>query len=267
MSIKTISQQTNNQLADAESYLDNKSIGILRPKSTSGISGFVFDIPLRENIELSADVSEHYTESGSFINDHVVLKPVRIMLQGLIGELAALTGIGTNELSELNNRLETVEAYLGDFTPGMVQILQNAITDTDQALNALNEQIKRAENIIGLFEGESPDQTRQQQYFQQIEALWKAKTLVTVQTPWKYYDSMIIDGISMIQNEDTDEITDISVTMREMRFAELVFTNFKNTLFPVREEMQSSEEQEGGTVKGVRNSFAFDAVQALGGGE
>ena len=74
-------------LSDPESYLYAKTTAVLAAQGMEGIGGWMFDIPTGEDIELDADITDHYVESGSFVTDHVVLKPIIITLSGYKGEL------------------------------------------------------------------------------------------------------------------------------------------------------------------------------------
>lgn len=231
----------------AEPYLDNKNSTLLKPKSAEGISGFIFDIPDTENLQLQSDITDHFTESNSFINDHIVRKPIILTLAGFIGELVFRTPEGIlGTVQEIDNRLETVEAYAGDLTPGAVQTVQRVIQQAQSAISAINQTIAKVQNLVELFDGEEAGDTLQQKAYQQLFALWKSSELVTVQTPWAYFDSMSIKSITFVQNEESKEISDISVTLKEMRFAETKTVNFDQNQFPIAEEVQAAPEEEQG---------------------
>ena len=102
MSIQTIAVSGNTGATNTRELIDNAASSLLSPKAAEGIKGWVFDIPIRESLDLSADITDHFVESGSFISDHIVIKPVRIALTGLIGELVFEGGGVAGVVSELN---------------------------------------------------------------------------------------------------------------------------------------------------------------------
>ena len=247
MSFNVIDQGNGGASSNALNYLDNKSTVIVKPKSTAGVSGFVFDIPDTEKLTLTSDITDHYTESNEFINDHITRKPITITLSGFIGELVFRGAEGIEgDVQEINNRLETVEAYAGDYTPGGLQTLQRIVQQTQTAVSAINQFEAKVKNLVGIFDGVEPGDTLQEKAYKTLFSLWKSSGLVTVQTPWDYFDSMAIKNISFTQNVDSKQITDISITVKEMRFKGIKTVNFDQNQFPVPAEVQEAPEEENG---------------------
>ena len=144
----------------AKGYLDLKNSALVSPKSAKGIQGFIFDIPDNERIDLESDITDHFTESNSFINDHVVNKPMIIRLSGFIGELVYKRPDGIpGTVQEIGNRLSTVNAYLGDLTPQGVQIAQQIVQKSQSSISAINQTIGKVKNVVGLFNGQGQEKT------------------------------------------------------------------------------------------------------------
>ena len=264
---QTDARTINTGISDGRGYINNKANTIVAPKSTKGISGFLFDVPDTENISLSSDITDHFTESNSFLNDHITHKPITITLSGFIGELVYRTASGVEgAIQEIDNKLGVVEAYAGDLTPGFVQKTKEVLGQTQQAISFINTQLDRVQNVVGFFDGESIEQTKQAKAYQELKALWQTKGLVTVQTPWEYFDSMIIKSISFTQNADSKEITDISITLKEMRFAETKVVNFDNNQLPSPVAVQEAEAEDSGRVRGEEDDVGIllGSFQAAG---
>lgn len=265
MSISEIAGRINQRLSNSKEYLDNKAKALVSPKSSKGISGWEFDIPQNETVRLQAEITDHYTESNTFLNDHIVRKPVRITLSGMKGELVYRRPEGIpGGVQELTNRLEIVDVYLGDYTPGMTQSIQRAISRAQSAVALLNQGLNKTQNILSALSGEGPEETLQEKAFKELKALFNSNQLVTVQTPWEFFDSMIIEELSFSQGGATTGMSEIQITLKEMRFADIEINSFDENIFPVREQIQASEEEDTGIVKGDRNSFLFDTASAAG---
>ena len=249
MSFNTIAQELNNGISSGREFADNQVNAILQPKTAEGIGGFLFDIPREENIELSSDVTDHFTENNSFINDHVVNQPIIVTLSGFQGELKFERPSGiAGAAQQLQNRLETVEAYAGERTPGFVQQAQSVVGQAQNAIATIDQTIDRAQNLVGLLGNVGDGLTRQQQAYGELNALRLAKTPVTLQTPWRYFDSMIITSISFVQPENSADISEISVSLKEFRVAETQTVAFDEDLFPPREQIQSTDQEDQGAV-------------------
>ena len=52
----------------------------------TGIAGFKFHVPESETVKFESDITDHYTDTNSAIQDHIALKPVTITSTGLVGD-------------------------------------------------------------------------------------------------------------------------------------------------------------------------------------
>jgi len=249
MSFSTIAQATNKGSSDARSYLDDKANTLLKPKENWGIEGFIFDIVDNESLSIEYDITDHFTENNSYLNDHIVKKPIIITLSGFIGELVFRSPGGVEgAIQEISNRLESVEAYLGDQTPGAVQEVQRVTQQVQSAVSAINQTLDKAQNIIGFFEGEGPEETLQQKAFKKLSALGN-RTQLEVQTPWDFFNNMVIQTLSFTQGGESNQITDISVTLKQLRVSGTEVVDFDKDQFPIREKAQSAPKEDQGVIR------------------
>lgn len=264
MSFNQITQSPSNNNSDSRNYLDRKSSAQVSPKGAKGLSGWEFDIPDNEQIRLQAEITDHYVENGSFINDHRIIKPIEITLSGFIGELVYRPPEGIQgSIQELSNRLETVEAFLGNYTPGAVQSFQQALINTNFAISTINNTINQVKNVKNFFDGEGSEETAQEKAFNELEAFFFQNELVTVQTPWRYFENMSIVDLAFNQDNETDKMSDITITLKEWRFADTQTVDYNENLFPVRTQIQDTETEDSGTVKGEDSTLLLDIVEGL----
>lgn len=240
-------------ITSGRAYLDSMINNYtLRPVSAYGIGGFVFDYEGDTSVNLSADITDHFSENNTAIQDHIALRPKRLILRGFVSEVfrgsaPSLPGL----LNSVNQRLETVEAYLGDNTPQMVQKMQAAVTAAANAVNTIDQSINRINNIVGLLDSAAPGTTKQQNAYAKLAALWEKKQVFTVETPYKYYENMAIESIIFMQHEDNKYQSDITVTLKEVRFAGVEFAKFDNTLYAGRLPLQNQATAAKGKTKGT----------------
>lgn len=272
MSFQTIPQNLNRGISDARRVTNERVDVLLAPKTAQGIGGFLFDIPREDSVDLTTDVTDHFTENNSFINDHVVNKPITLRLSGFQGELIFERPSGiAGAAQQIQNRLETVEAYLGERTPGAVQRAQEIVGQAQNAIATINQTLDRVQNVIGLLGGEEgPELTRQQQAYNELTAFRTARTPVTVRTPWAYYNSMIITSIGFVQAEDSQDYSDITVTLKEFRVAQTQTVSFDEDLFASRNQIQDAPSEDQGIVRGLdepaNESFLFRLLGGRVGG-
>lgn len=256
MSINTISGNNDLVAADPDSFLDAKTSAIVSVAGQEGISGWVFDIPTGETVDLETDVTDHYIENGSFISDHAVNKPVRITLTGIIGELVyeiPKDGLEAN-LSALSNTLTAVNAFAPELNPQAAQSVAAAAQVAAYAASQYEAIQKRLSNLKKYFSGDDATQTLQQKAFAELNAMRESKQIVSVQTPWAFYNAMIITSISARQDDKSNDKTDFSITLKEMRFADIKVTEFDANQYKSDVDVQSSAQTDNGTVQGKLRS-------------
>lgn len=234
-----------------------------------GINGWVFDIPTGESLTSKVNISKHYTENGSVINDHAVNEPDEITLTGLVGELVYRKPQGIEgALTEAASRLSTVNAYLGPLTQGATQKAAQIATQAAYVANQAKAIAKRAGNVVDFFRGEDATLTLQQKAYFELMALQKTHQLVWVLTPWNIHYNMLIAQVAARQDETTNDYTDFSVTLQESRFTGVETTTFDEGNYKSAIDAQSAATADAGKVAGKEgkkfNTTALALADTMG---
>lgn len=256
MSFSAVSQSTTSKpdlASDAQEYLNKKLYSVLFVSGAKGISGWVFDIPTGETFTSKTSISKHYTENGSVVNDHAINEPDEITLTGLIGELVYRKPQGLEgALNALTSRLGVVNAYLGPFTQGATQKAAVIASQAAYVANQAKAIAKRVGNIVDFFDGEEATITLQQKAHLTLQALQKTHQRVTVMTPWSMYSDMLISSITARQDETTNDYTDFSVSLQEMRFTDIETTTFDEGNYKSAIDAQTAATADAGKVEGQK---------------
>jgi hypothetical protein len=270
MSFNTISPLVENLTGiDVEKFLEKSQGVVVSSPLNQGISGWVFDIPSGESVDQSCDITDHWIETGSFINDHAVIKPVRITLSGFVGNLVYRSpqpGELGYALSNLSSKLTEVDAYVGPFTDQYTAKAAKTLERASYVANQVDAISKRATNILKYFAGDGQQINPMQLAYLQLSGLHRSKQVVTVQTPWEYFPKMMIESITSSQDETSNDITSFSVMLKEVRFAEVKVTTFDQDLFPPAQAQQSANPVNNGPVQGKQDNSSF-LYKAFGSGQ
>lgn len=221
------------------SELDRNAI--VRPDNPpSGIAGFLFDIPEEDTVELQSDITDHYIENNSAIQDHIALRPEKVILRGLVGEIAQ-TEDQVAEFVKKPVSLPPNPELDPEFTD--VQTASMAYRDREQAAAdaaASGQQLQMQQglntqelpqivstgvdqSLYGVFNNLYPKlPTRQSQVFAYFYQLWKGRQLFTLDTPWGFLTDMAIESLRASQEETTKYLTDFSITFKKIRFANAI---------------------------------------------
>jgi hypothetical protein len=265
---ETIESAANNVISkipfgtEIGKIVDSTYKAIVKPMEVSGLSDiFVFDVPQSEVIKLSKDITDHWTEDGKWVNDHAVEKPAEITLSGMVGELIGFYekenffGKIDAVSGELSNRLTALGGALGvlgdDLAPQAQQIMQRILRDTQQAAKAAEQIQQRYDNIKNAFTGVTK-QSRQREAYAKLYASWKEGTLLEVATPWTVLKNMTIDEIEFSQNEDTKDIMNITIHLKELRISNIKVTEL--TPFTPANIVQSAPPVNLGIIEAIPNA-------------
>ena len=183
-----------------------------------------------ENLaHLQSDVTDHYIEDNTTIQDQVALKPEKVAVHGFIGELNDVFPVGVPNNGQISAILPNVPAFVSAFTTSG----QNSINQAAAAYKTAQSATDTAVSAWGALSGASSNtvigssgivskglgQNLQQAVFQQFYLYWRSRTLFTVQTPWAVFANMIIEELRAQQEESTRVITDFYISFKMMRFS------------------------------------------------
>lgn len=199
---------------------------IVKPKNAKGIGGFVFDYEGETDIQLQAEITDHFSENNTSINDHIAIRPIKINLRGFVTELLLLKDTAlTGFINSVQNKLTTVPAFLGKYTPQGLAQAQKALTQAQNTINTINQGVARVQNLVGFFSNAAQRPTRQSKAYAQLEALMQTKQIFSVETPYRYFENMAIETIHFIQPEESKYLSDISITLKQTRFVNIQAAN------------------------------------------
>lgn len=220
MSIKESIKQTGNTIMNYGNYIDWLADSfIVKPSNAQGIGGFVFTVKDEDRIELRSNITDYVMESNVVMQDHISLKPMMITLRGFIGEVKNEVGLKSFGLNFLDSKLTDIAAYLPPFAQGAVQAAQNVIQVADNAVKAIDDIVDKTQNMMSVFGITNEAATAQEQAFKDLSAVYLGRNVMTVETPWGYHDNMAIESIVFEQDGKTNEMSDIVVTLKQLRFA------------------------------------------------
>lgn len=196
---------------------------IVMPANAFGLGGLAFDVEGEGRNELNNEITDHYVEDNSTIQDHVGVRPVEITLKGYVGELVfEKNGNSVNLVQTLTQKLMTVGAYLPQLANAAgqaQQIISQGFSSADIGNLSVSDITNTGTDLWSAVENLIPPSTNQQRVYLYLQALANQKTLMSLQTPFAFYNNMVIKNVTAIQNEETKFMSIFSVTLKQVRFA------------------------------------------------
>lgn len=190
----------------------------------------VFHYEGEQSVTIESDITDHFVENNTFVQDQIALKPEIIMTHGFIGELNDIAPVFLQPLKAVADKLTTISAYTPVISQTAIIAYNEAFFAYQVLINAANSVVNTASVLSNLGDGDSAEtvignsgityaknQTKQQVAFQQFYAYWANRILFTVQTPWAVFQNMAIKSLRAIQDAETAVITDFEVTFKRIR--------------------------------------------------
>lgn len=224
---------------------------VVTPVTNFGLGGFVFDVEGATNIDLSTDITDHYTESNISIQDHIAIRPKRIRLDTFVGELVYKNDDASNQpLQNLARKLTVLNSYLPALSRGAEQI--KGIFDSQREKINFSQVVDSTLNLYSLVKNVAPPTTKQQQAYQYFKALMEQKILVSCQTPFEFCTNMAVEAVFATQDETTRYVSNFSIVLKEIRMVSSVtMPPLKSTSSTTdRASVQDSPQVNGGKIQG-----------------
>jgi hypothetical protein len=232
---------------------------VVSPIVNLGIAGFAFDIFEEHKSEQQAEITNHFVEDNSTIQDHIAIKPSKITLRGFVGELVEeKRDNAKSEVVELVEKLAVINSYVPVVTGAASQLNSLLGIGKKTKEDALAQVVGTGVDIFKAFKELNPPDTKQAKAFNFFKAMFEAKQLVSVDTPFGFMSDMAIENIISIQG-DNAYITDFSVTLKQFRTASTKLVDFDSKKRQGRASNQGADLKDQGVAKGKElSSAAYD---------
>lgn len=204
----------------------------------TGPPSLLFHYEGEQTATFSSDITDHYLEDNTTVQDQIALKPVIVTTHGFIGELNNVPPQALQTLQQSLNTLTAIGSYSPSLTVSSLLAYNAAFSAYQLSANLSNAAVSVVSSLGGGATGESVignnvagivttavNQNKQQTYFQQFYGYWQTRTLFTIQTPWAVFKDMVIQNFRALQDGDTRVITDFEITWKQMNFASTASTN------------------------------------------
>jgi len=239
--------------ADTTNNLINRFV--VSPVVNLGIAGFDFDIFDEHKSEQNADITDHFVEDNSTIQDHIAIKPLKFTLRGFVGELVNKRADPKSEVAELAEKLTIINSYIPVITAAARQlqsrIEDNKLSNVDEVESAVGTGV----DLFQAYKAINPASMKQAKAYNFFSALFNAKQLVAVDTPFGFFSDMAIENIVSIQG-DNAYISDFAITLKGFRTVSTKLVDFDEKKAQGRVANQKAEVADKGITKGIEKNVS-----------
>ena len=233
-----------------------------------GIGGYRFTQMRDDEIEIGSNITDYVVESGMTIQDAIILKPLRLKLSGLAAEVSYGESRLLQPVDTLMNSLKPLNALI----PSLITNDQKT-ADIYNQFNKFYGEFNKLENqinsIIGIWsDNKGNDKAQinnltslgeawqnlvgsvQQKAFSQLYAMWKARSLINVETPFGVFKNLVVESVVMKQLARSNTYSEIEVTLKQITFATTQTISSGGTTEAGRRNGQMDNQSSGETGSG-----------------
>lgn len=231
---------------------------IVTPANAFGLGGFVFDVEGETTSNLMAEITDHWLEDNSYVQDHIAIKPQEIVLKNYVGELVYQVDTSTNTpVQQVVQKLTILSSYLPNLAKQAQQVQSslslNSISNASIGTLTSALTLPNLNNIVDLWaltKNLNPGASKQQQAYLYLKALYQQKILVSLQTPFEFVTNLAIKSIVAIQDETTKTMCDFTITLKKIQTVSTTITSFNPQSFQGRSGPQSQPTVQQGNNQG-----------------
>jgi hypothetical protein len=200
----------------ALSFVSNPALAIKMLSHSNNVS-YLFDIPLTSQAQLNSQITDHFTEDNSSVQDHIALEPIKITLTGIASEVVYTRSAIEKYVQETLTRLTD----LGILSPSMSASAQEFLNQYNQLQESIVNTVNNIDSALGSLGLSDPSLTKQQQAFNRFESWYENRALLSVETPWDTFKNMAIESLSFDQDENSKDVSTITVTFKQINRASI----------------------------------------------
>jgi hypothetical protein len=240
----------------------NKANSNGAPSSKQTPPAILFHYEGEQSIKIQSDITDHFVEDNTALQDNIALKPEIVTTKGYIGELNNVVPDVLKSVKFIADKLTVIGGYTPQLTTTGLILFNAALQAYQLAQNALNAAVNTWASVSNMITGETSEaiigsdglsgfdpatgkidsrvQNKQQLAFQQLYGYWRLRTLFTVQTPWAVFTDMAISSITPVQDESSRMVSEFSVEFKKIRTASTILTRKSTGIFDGRAQNQAA---------------------------
>ena len=231
----------------AESWFSNKTEK--QKKVEVGIGGFKTLAITQQSLSLKSDAPIYYLEDGSYVQNHIILRPKSIRIMGDVGDVWINPDAFKKAQASITSAIGKVTSYLPDQAQALQQKAAALVNDVTDKIRQIDSYINDGAQILDFLgmKADPKPASIQESFIDYMSMLYDTKQWFSVDMPYKTYDDVYIESLMITRSNQSNALRfDLSVI--PIRIAEKVYaeTSYKNK--PSKETAKQTGDKKSKTV-------------------
>jgi len=192
------------------------------PGKEIGIGDFTALVRVSETYKLTADAPATPVEDGSFVNDHIILKPITLSIAGSVSDVHVRRNPLVRDFIRAQAEIGNLTSQYGSpRTQSQLNKVSALANDAADAFRQLDALVAAGEQAASFFGNKDPaGKTLREQFLDAMEALYFGQQAFTIDMPYRQHKNMTISSFTFNTDNETAETT-FTLEATQLRYAEL----------------------------------------------
>lgn len=239
-------------------------------KQEIGIGGFTVLARVRNVITKTADAPDVPLEDGSIANDHVIINPVILEIEGRVSDIFIRPDVQATIFRRGLSEIGNITKYIPAQTQTQISKIVDIATDVNNVFKGISAVINDGVQLADFVGDKSPGgQSNQEKFIETLETYYNGSNLMRIEMPDTIYENMILTSRVIIYDNQKGTAIDFKLTAKQLRFADVIFTDvseFFKSPAPGGVSNQTAGQESNGLndAPEVETSFAATVASWLG---
>jgi hypothetical protein len=184
-----------------------------------GINGFTMLARVSERVTQTSDMPTTYLEDGSHANDHIIINPTAISIEGNISDLHVGLSPAVSAVRRAQEQAGNVLQYLPERTQTQASKVSGLLADFSSAVERVDAVLNTGQRVGGYLGLTDPDiKGNIENFIDMLNSVQNSKALISIEMPHRTLDLMCITSIELTRDNQQNAMT-FKIDAQQFRFA------------------------------------------------
>ena len=197
-------------------------------KQEIGIGGFTALARVRNVLTIESESPDTPLEDGSISNDHIILNPIKLEIQGRIGDIIIKSDAELSLFRRTLTNVGVITSYAPGRTQTQISKLSALIIDANNQRLIIEDAERKGGQLLDFFGDKTPEQTNIDNFLSTMKLYRSTKKTLRIEMPNQIYENMVINSLVVTWDNLSDTAIEYKIGAKQLRFADIVFADISD---------------------------------------
>lgn len=192
-----------------------------------GIGGFRMLARTRQTFTYTSQAPTAYLEDGSSASDHIVLDPLTLQIDGSVSDVYVEPQTVTALQRRIQGTVGSFAGYLPGRTQAQIQRINGLSTDVIDKARQIDRVIGDGKQVLSFLGDQRQAVGLREKFIDSMESLHYGKQLVSIDMPFRRFESMRITSVAFMQDNQREAIQ-FNIRAQKVRITDTQFVELED---------------------------------------